>query len=498
MVLKILKILTFSKEKKTFVVMNFSFQISPKYTQQASEATKSAGNVFSLIFPKINNRKYDVSLYNFYLISNKIQKIINSDPTQEYFNLENDIYTEAFLDYFFTEIQNSFTIKIDENSLQQFIQLNNELEFNHLDKSIRTAVFQFLCQIFTNEPFSNDDKRLEFLLPKVGQIDPQIFLLIPEEIVHELISKSKFETDDEFARYLFQNEVLFKNFFQLINVDKITGPVMNEILDRLKYEVLPSEDQQFLNKIFERFKKQSKFFNSDYRKIIKILHVYANGGSSIDFEFIEDLNQDKANAKYFIHYKPILDTSLDEKLKNDNKYLMKFDVVVIGGCDSFAFVAKGITQNVFDNMKCYHNDDGVILLLHDVMYGPLVNMFQPLCQLLGYKRQNPLLGNGRLEFYQNVKFVESSEKSDMTSFPFEIGKSFEVAMWHHTPEYDPKFAVFNNGNDKNYYTENLDEKLANLELGHTTDIGINEQKFFYNAIVHLFEKTRNNHVKTKL
>ena len=65
----------------------------------------------------------------------------------------------------------------------------------------------FLCQIFTNEPFSNDDKRLEFLLPKVGQIDPQIFLLIPEEIVHELISKSKFETDDEFARYLFQNEV---------------------------------------------------------------------------------------------------------------------------------------------------------------------------------------------------------------------------------------------------------------------------------------------------
>lgn len=87
--------------------MDFRFQISPKYTQQASEATKSAGNVFSLIFPKINNRKYDVSLYNFYLISNKIQKIINSDPTQEYFNLENDIYTEAFLDYFFTEIQNS-------------------------------------------------------------------------------------------------------------------------------------------------------------------------------------------------------------------------------------------------------------------------------------------------------------------------------------------------------------------------------------------------------
>ena len=182
-----------------------------------------------------------------------------------------------------------------------------------------------------------------------------------------------------------------------------------------------------------------------------------------------------------------------------------FDVVVLGGCDSFAYYANGIDQEAFDFIKAYHNQNGIILFLHDTMYSKLVDIFRPFGDLIGYNQLNPTITNGEFIFnyFDRVKLKESMKENEILTSPFnidiDIENTFPVVKTHHTPEYksehvvliDPKFK-------QNYYIENLNENLADCQMGHDPQITKQEQQLFYNIICHLYEKCKNNKVSTKL
>lgn len=81
--------------------MNLTFQFSPEDLCAAYEATRYSGDNFTLVFQYQRKKTININLINIYLISNKVQKIIKSDPLNTSLIIKNDIYSEIFLDNFF-------------------------------------------------------------------------------------------------------------------------------------------------------------------------------------------------------------------------------------------------------------------------------------------------------------------------------------------------------------------------------------------------------------
>ena len=78
-------------------------------------------------------------------------------------------------------------------------------------------------------------------------------------------------------------------------------------------------------------------------------------------------------------------------------------------------------------------------------------------------------------------------------FSFDISKEeFKVAQTHQVPEFDPKYVVLcGKENKRCYYSECLEEKFENYEIGHTQISSNFEKKLFYNIICHLIRITTN-------
>lgn len=90
-------------------------------------------------------------------------------------------------------------------------------------------------------------------------------------------------------------------------------------------------------------------------------------------------------------------------------------------------------------------------------------------------------------------------KSDILTTPFELNNIIQVGETHQTPKYDKRFTVFYNGNtDTHYYSENIEQNIADIEMGHTIQITDDEKKLFYNIICHLFVKRNKNVASLKL
>lgn len=289
------------------------------------------------------------------------------------------------------------------------------------------------------------------------------------------------------------DDFLFKKYFRFIKVSKISGDVTNEVLNKFEqfYDIqnISNEEKIFFDEIFKKVQQQA-----DYKKIIKVFYVYSKKEQSIDLSFLEDLNNSQLNKKYFIHYLSIDDMEYQTKLQKDNNYMTKFDIIVLGGCDSYAYNVKGINQQTFNDIKKYHNQNGIILLLHDVMYGPLRDIFMPLTKLIGFKYINPLIQKGSpLNMFEKVKLNDSFSETDIQSIVFQIQNSFTISKIHYTTMYDKGNVIYFSDDGKN---ENLDEHLADCQMGHEIEIKQEEQKFFYNVICHLFEHCKNHNVKT--
>ena len=72
--------------------------------------------------------------------------------------------------------------------------------------------------------------------------------------------------------------------------------------------------------------------------------------------------------------------------------------------------------------------------------------------------------------------------------PFEVPSTFAVGETHESACFDPKYAVigFPNETEKFYYVENLEERFAHIQAGHSGYVTDEEKKVLYNVVYHLF------------
>ena len=162
--------------------------------------------------------------------------------------------------------------------------------------------------------------------------------------------------------------------------------------------------------------------------------------------------------------------------------------------DAYAYKQDSISFDTIRNLKNFHNLNGTILFLHDVVYLRLVDPLSSFTNFLGYKKQH----DKPLDLFTKVHFNENIGNTNLLSTPFSIPKTFEVAPTHISPKYDHKYSIFLNPSNDCYYAENLDEHFADCTMGHSPDITNNEQKFFYNVICHLYLNSLNHHILTNI
>lgn len=64
--------------------------------------------------------------------------------------------------------------------------------------------------------------------------------------------------------------------------------------------------------------------------------------------------------------------------------MAQYDIIAIGGCDSFANYFQ-VRRSEFNHFfRPYHNNGGDILFMHNFFSSKNVKVFRPLADLLGY------------------------------------------------------------------------------------------------------------------
>ena len=174
-----------------------------------------------------------------------------------------------------------------------------------------------------------------------------------------------------------------------------------------------------------------------------------------------------------------------------------YDMIMIGGCDSFNGKAKILlNENVFkEQFKSFHEKSGIILLLH--------NAYPIYSTIYGVNQQNggflKFINYRQIKIFKQVQFNKDCGKDDIISIPFNLfkndQKNFDVSETHQAPINDQNYTVFFNGDlSYQYYVENINENIGNIELGHKVEITESEKYLIYNIICHLYN-FRNEKIK---
>ena len=463
--------------------MEFILKFKPKEIAESRELTSQAKESFT--FNK-GEKSAQLNIQFSFLLSKLVQEMINQNPQVEKYDMPEDACSDDFFDYFFQNIEND-EIHISTSQIRDFASLIKILKIERLNPSIDSAIISLLCEPFPPDNFSNDQERLTFLCHHLNEIDVETLLNMPSDCIQTIITDSQFQNDDEHAKFLLKDPELFqKKFLKYVNFDNLSNPVMTEVLSHINFD-LSQEEQEIMGKITERLRKDLSIVHINVLIIIISNDVISpHKLKNIDFSFIDYLNKDTYNRKYQIHYKTMVSTDFNEK----QDYMKLFDVVVLGGCDSYGYFNPKIKQAEIFN---YHNLGGILLFLHDVVYAEFEPTVAPLARLVGYGGNIFPQGAGANE----VHLKEECEKNDILSTPFEIENPFKVAPTHRTPNYvDQNYEVLLDENNNYYYVENLDEHVGDCIMGHSHAITEAEQKFFYNLICHLYRCCHGNQVKT--
>lgn len=462
-------------------MIEFRIKHDPKHLEETGNDDYIKDNFF--IF-KTEYKDYDqIKAQDACAISKLVQKIINSDKNSMEYCLKKDVYDQNFLDSFFDSISKKEKINIDEKNIRNFIEITNELEIEYTNQSDRTACLSFLCNLISSQSFTNDEEKFHYLRQNIIKIDSNILKTMPTNVTQELISKSEFSNENDHIQFLINNKsIIDHNIFDSIDFDKITKESLSEILSNFEFD----EKSSIKDKIFQRMKKEL------LKNKISVLYLTLRVEQRVNLNFLTELNNDESNKNFQIQCKTIFDDELVKILKHDKDYLNFFDLIIIGGVNSFSEYPTMITHQVIEKFKEFHNNDGIFLFLHDVIYANFALLLEPFAHFLGYQSYNEKV------VFDEVEYEEKSGKVDIISYPFNVGSKFKVAPTHQEQKFDPKYTVMKTSfHQKNYYTENLDENVADCDIGHTPNILESEKKFFYNVICHLYRSSRNRHVKTR-
>lgn len=386
---------------------------------------------------------------------------------------------QGFLDYLFNGKIPILTV----NNIYQYNLLNEELKILNDILNQQENIYLFKISVIRNVSIDeNSDKsnserfisqNLDFFLTNYSNEMKQI----PINSLYNIFNhKERVLNDTELAYHFIINggETNKSLYILLQSLDgtKLTKKSINESFSQIDEHCgfFPRADFSFIERC--------------NAKKINLLIITVEKQQTIDFVFIDILN--KQNSKYKIKLTQIFDHVLYDIL-NKTFFLSQFDIIAFGGCDSFSNYTCNITLEQAQIFIQYHNCGGIILFMHNFFFSKYINQFSIFANLLGYEKQD------EVKMFNNVKFNEASKKNDVISFPFNVGNTIKVANTHQTPKYDPKYTVLYNGTvNTHYYSENLDQNIADIEMGHTLEITDDEKKVFYNIICHLFEKRNLN------
>lgn len=455
--------------------MSFTFYFSPEEIEEADDKKKDLDNFFTLISPY--NDKYSLKMSLIFLISGKIKNIICQDATQTTYNIGQGKYSKEFLDNFFGTIKRKITF--DKNYMQQYLYIVDELKIEKMRDPLFSFFISDLYEYLNGAKDISIKEKTEYIYQNVDKIDAEKIKIIPLDFMDEIISNSQIKLDENrFVNFLINNYDIFgQRYFDKINFNALTNDIIIKLISKFQIEESSRSESIILSKLFDRIKK-----GMNKRIIINILFVTLSGGRSIDLNFIDDLNEDDINQNYLIHYRKSDHINFQNKIKSDNNYLDHFDIIMLGGGNSFG-AHNVINSDVFEAMKKYHLKNGIVLFLHDALYKN---------DLITIKKLFPFIINedsSKFEDIEKVCLSESCKNDEILRFPFDISKEeFKVAQTHQVPEFDPEYVVLcGEKNKRCYYSECLEEKFANYEIGHTQISSNFEKKLFYNIICHLYK-----------
>lgn len=262
------------------------------------------------------------------------------------------------------------------------------------------------------------------------------------------------------------------------------------VLENTKREAEQKEREvnEIKLKIEQNTEKLSQLSIQNMKRNIKVLYITVKNQTVVNFNFLNSLNTQ--NQEFNIQLIQLYEDDFMNIIKYQSQYLDVYDIVFIGGRDCYPSYSN-LTQDVISNfIYKYHQNGGIILFLHTLIYDKYVNMFQQLTNLLGFRGVKQC---GWHNMYSDVQFNVNSRKNDIISLPFSfVNKQIGVASTHINAQFNSNYTVLYHDNiDNPYYSENIESRIANCEIGHSTSINQDEQKLFYNIICHLYRNCKN-------
>lgn len=445
--------------------MQFRFEFSGAEIVEERRRIQIHSNSFRFI---TDFKVYEIDIFMAALFSKKVERLIQSNQLCTEYRICESNYSEEFLDNFFDSIlENCFTV--DANSLKSFIALIVELDFQKIKNSMNATILSYLCDtISPGQSLPRDEDKYNFLCNNFRNIDLGLLKKMPDNIILKIVSEAQFDCEDDRANFIIYDNFFGINYISCIKFEDLSLEVYRKVISRIQQDPERS-------KLIENFIRRG-ISEADKRKEIKILNV--NAPNSIDFKFLEALNT--KNDIYKVIVTAINYTDFVNQLQNNNDYMNDYDIFMFGGCDYFYNAVRTIENTVFQRISAFRQQGGTVLILHDVIQ----TAFKPLHRLL--EAADRYKNNGE---FTEIQLSEKSDKIDIISTPFYVGKNIHVATTHQVVVFDPKYVVLHRADPTNkdvYYAENLQENIGECSIGHELAINEQEQKLVYNIICHLF------------
>lgn len=90
----------------------------------------------------------------------------------------------------------------------------------------------------------------------------------------------------------------------------------------------------------------------------------------------------------------------------------------------------------------------------------------------------------------NSIVVRNNTCRSVLNEPYTVSPFIKLENTHESAQYGKLFLVLGDSQNDNYYSENLENRIADCSIGHTYKINENERLLFFNIIFHLTKKKK--------
>lgn len=210
------------------------------------------------------------------------------------------------------------------------------------------------------------------------------------------------------------------------------------------------------------------------RNTITILYVILDCKfhKRIDFSFVESFRKKKLSIDII----PIKESNFISSLLSTGNYLSKIDILMFGGTDG-RYDYDAFSQGAVSLINDWRMRNGFVIFLHDFIVKRQTCLFRPLINDLGYRQEKSS------ENFSEVSFTNNAPAS-LYNDPYIIPRTIKITTTHESAVYNDRYVMIKASNSNaHYYCENLSKGVADLSIGHYSELySSNEQKLFINII----------------